>query len=143
MIAQDPNLEMSPRAFAIGMTVLVAYLVTAFSLIFYALTYSPNFAVRSAVLIKDPEPAVKVEIEYKEVPDYDMLEAEIGIWAPDGPPYHMQEMKVQPAPGTTETYLIPLDAENSSRLRRRSGSDPFEIQFHWGSSRYVRFDIDE
>ena len=70
-------------------------------------------------------------------------EAEIGIWAPDGPPYHMQEEKVRPVPSTTETYLIPLDAENSSRLRRRSGSDPFEIQFHWGSSRYVRFDIDE
>jgi hypothetical protein len=152
------DLEMTPRAFAIWMAVLAVYFAIAFWLIFAATTYSPNFALESAELLEEKK-AVRVAITFKEIPRGNADEIELGIWAPDGPPFHSQEVRwaqlaeldsdpattpaSPPRPGTRSTFEIPLDAENRARLERRSGSDAFEVQFHWGWSRYVRIDISE
>jgi hypothetical protein len=154
----SPHREMSPRAFAIWMVVLGAYFAAAFRLTFAATTYSPHYTIDSAVLVRAPAPAVRVAITFK-APPGDAKEVEVGIWAPDGPPYHMQEVpwsrlaeldrdartspQAPPPSGTHAVFTVPLDAENLVRLQKRADGRPFELQFHWGGSRYLRIPIAE
>jgi hypothetical protein len=152
------DLEMTPKAFAIWMSVLAAYFAGAFSLTFAAITYNANFTLHSAQLIRAPQPAVRVDITFKKLPHGRADDADLGIWGPEGPPYHMQEVKwaalaemdddprttpgIPPAPGTRSVFVVPLDAENQRRLSRLTAGDPYEVQFHWGYSRYTRIDVD-